>query len=1138
MTRHHVQLSTCALDIEADDVPEPPRPLALRHADYEDRYDFTTLVFDCFWSACGEHAVVISPPTIGRSPVFHAQPSGRRCDVRPLGGRLVERFLVSVPAGTTHLVLAVGDSAFNLAIQPNLSALLAGRRVIMTLSRDNHPDWIGDWIHYHRVHHGCDAVLLYDNASSRWPLGALRRHLDALAREIPVVLIDWPFSYGVPDYRLRLSHNVVDSVYSQSGMLEHARRRFLASARSVLNADVDELILARRGPGVFEAAETAPNGLVVFEGRWVENRPVEAQADPVRLPRHADFGYIERSDFTGCNSKWAVVPGRVPEEALWFIHLVYGMAGAASSLDIEMRHFKAINSNWNVDAVRSDRTRSAPTEKPPDRLVLDTELRAALEQAFAGRPERRPDEAAPPRLRAYRNRVRGGRLAASGEGAEALPALRRAAELMPEHPGFRLKIAEVEDGQGNDRAAADARAEAEDIRDGDGWVHYQRGRWLKDDGEMEAARQSFERAIEVDPGLVVAYCRIAEIERWLGRPAGALAVLERCLARAPGDAGAHAALAAELERHARLTAAIGHARTAVRAEGAEPEDWQLLARLMRRAGRLEEALEAADAGLAAEGSLADLMLGYAGKPWYVRATAFSLQPECLGLRLERAQILLALGRLEEAGRAAEAAIELRRTGVFPYQLAAAVARARGDGAAADALAEQSLDVARANLGRPVLASHPAEVRRTAPIHASEQLVSALDAAGRTAEAIVVLEETLRRLPDHAPLHHRLAMLTLKAGDRDRAREVLRSAARAMPRAVQVQLALSRLADDPAEAAAAARAAVEAEPGNPLARKALGAALDRDGDGAEAERQLRAAIELEPNDGEAWDRLGRILEQRGALAEAAEAAGQAARLLPGRADLRGRLAAILLGTGRESEALRVLQEAVADGLGSPGLLLRLADLLQQAGDLEGAIAAADEAVRLAPEEARGHRRLAALLMDAGLAARAEAHLRAALAHEPAWDLHHRLGQSLERQGRLAEAVEAMRQAVAANPGSADLRARLAALLIRDDRGEEAEETLRRAVEEGVANAPVCLTLSNLLHAKQDGDGALALAREAVRLEPGRAAAHRHLAGLLSARGEPEEAETHRREALRLEPATPDSPARDERPRKRLGQEARS
>ena len=46
-----------------------PRPLHLRQPDYEEKFDFTTVFYDCFRSLDASWCVLIGPPLINLEPV-------------------------------------------------------------------------------------------------------------------------------------------------------------------------------------------------------------------------------------------------------------------------------------------------------------------------------------------------------------------------------------------------------------------------------------------------------------------------------------------------------------------------------------------------------------------------------------------------------------------------------------------------------------------------------------------------------------------------------------------------------------------------------------------------------------------------------------------------------------------------------------------------------------------------------------------------------------------------------------------------------------------------------------------------------------------------------------------------------------
>ena len=144
-----------------------------------------------------------------------------------------------------------------------------------------------------------------------------------------IVILSWPFKYGVADWRLPLSCGIADSLYCQTGMLEHARRRFLAHSSSVLNTDIDELVITEGGSSIFELVENSTTGLLVLSGVWVENHPIRRRRASSR-PRHRDFACVSTGDQVGCETKWAVVPARVPNAAQWHVHRILGMSPSES----------------------------------------------------------------------------------------------------------------------------------------------------------------------------------------------------------------------------------------------------------------------------------------------------------------------------------------------------------------------------------------------------------------------------------------------------------------------------------------------------------------------------------------------------------------------------------------------------------------------------------------------------------------------------------------------------------------------------------------------------------------------------------------------------------------------------------------
>src|SRR6516165_1049964 len=146
-----------------------------------------------------------------------------------------------------------------LVTKPNHCNIFRERRVVLTLSRDNELQWIRDWTHFFVRKHGADAVLLYDNASTKYESDEIREVINSVPGLAVGVVVDWPFRYGIQD------HSYPEwSDFCQYGVLEHARHRFLAGARAVVNADIDEFPITKRGESLFDIALRSGTGYLKY----------------------------------------------------------------------------------------------------------------------------------------------------------------------------------------------------------------------------------------------------------------------------------------------------------------------------------------------------------------------------------------------------------------------------------------------------------------------------------------------------------------------------------------------------------------------------------------------------------------------------------------------------------------------------------------------------------------------------------------------------------------------------------------------------------------------------------------------------------------------------------------------------------
>lgn len=357
---------------------EPTRPPDHRGGDFQALFDDDILFYDGFTLPSGKIAL-LGPPFFNLKPALEtmtvtALPSRRPCRFRLRDMDRHGQVIVDAPEGTFALELVIGGKSITAAIQPGQPEIFAGRRVLMTLSRNNHLNWMRDWICYNRDVHGADAVLLYDNASTLYRPADILKTIAGIGGIAAARVVAWPFKYGPQGDG---SGKFWDSDFCQRGVLEHARWRFLQHARSAQNSDIDELVVSHNGESVFAAAERSLFGVAAYGGRWVmgtDRTPVPLYSQQ-RLHRHYSavqrpqwrrrFGLIP-TDAAGCPPKWAVVPGKCPPGAQWSIHSIGGwLPSRLVSRNFSYRHFREISDGWKYDRDSRDDFDPAIHEEDP-----------------------------------------------------------------------------------------------------------------------------------------------------------------------------------------------------------------------------------------------------------------------------------------------------------------------------------------------------------------------------------------------------------------------------------------------------------------------------------------------------------------------------------------------------------------------------------------------------------------------------------------------------------------------------------------------------------------------------------------------------------------------------------------------------
>jgi hypothetical protein len=323
---------------------EAPRSLDDRPADYERLFDFETLFYDVFRSSDSRQVICLGPPLLNCEPALSTAmfrgPAGQgavQWEYRPPRSQHQPtcRFRLTGPglAEADRIVLEMAGRELDIPIRPSGHSRFAGRRVITTLSKDNPLAWIRDWAAFNVRVHGADAVLFYDNGSVNYDMAELGRVLEGVPGVAASLIIPWNFPYGSGTG----PRNIQDSFYCQPGALEHARRRYCAAARAVLNTDIDELVpKCRSGESDFVRHSDC-----TYSERW-----------RAALRRVCPFRWLLRM-------KWIVVPGRCPDDVDWGVHDLHARQPESRRTEASWKcrprdvfywHFRQINSSrWYLE---------------------------------------------------------------------------------------------------------------------------------------------------------------------------------------------------------------------------------------------------------------------------------------------------------------------------------------------------------------------------------------------------------------------------------------------------------------------------------------------------------------------------------------------------------------------------------------------------------------------------------------------------------------------------------------------------------------------------------------------------------------------------------------------------------------------
>lgn len=360
----------------------PHTPELAKGDGYAEKFDHLSLFYDVFRSASGRHVYLMGPMATNLGAHIAAmqvrgQQSGQTPKLQVHEGRDVVIARVALPQQDTQVRLTIDGQTIDVDIQPSPDDLFKGKRVIMTISRNNKLEWIADWAHFYAKEHGANAVLFYDNNSDLYTPADIQRTIEAVEGIDTCLVVPWNYTFGMKDYDYRGPRGKRSFGYfAQPVMFPHALRKYAQTARSLLNVDIDELVISPFGKSVFKAAERALFGSIKFNRIRIENTRKASDS----LPRHGD--YVVRQKGRPARiilKKWALKPSRAwlggwqAQPGNHAIYHWFTLAGART--DFYGYHFEAVSTSWHWD-----RTEEFPFD--PKVHEIDPLLKRTLTRVF------------------------------------------------------------------------------------------------------------------------------------------------------------------------------------------------------------------------------------------------------------------------------------------------------------------------------------------------------------------------------------------------------------------------------------------------------------------------------------------------------------------------------------------------------------------------------------------------------------------------------------------------------------------------------------------------------------------------------------------------------------------------------------
>jgi len=381
---HQLTLNTADLSsfqIRRDFLRDP----ACEDESYARHYDRTTLWYDAFWR--NGRVILVCPKLKNFEPVvrsgqFHLnQKAVRISRVRHFS----RHDIIELKSRRCPQAVSITSDEFEIGTSVARAELprFANLNAHFTMSLNNDLEWIRDFASFHVRTQGLQAMVLFDNGSTDYPVSAIEEHLRGVGL-VDFLVVSVPLPYG-RTVRKTENHDG-RAQFLHTSLMNIARLRLLGHSRAVLNVDIDELVWSD-GASVFDKAATSWKGFATFRGEW--RHPIDRHA---KRSFHVDHDHIDIRP-GGCPRKYCINPRGLLGWKSWDVHSLEPLRiekllrlPKRHRTDIGYLHCSRVTTDWKFQAGGGTHPSGIARRKTDERETqFDPVTRAILDSAFSQR---------------------------------------------------------------------------------------------------------------------------------------------------------------------------------------------------------------------------------------------------------------------------------------------------------------------------------------------------------------------------------------------------------------------------------------------------------------------------------------------------------------------------------------------------------------------------------------------------------------------------------------------------------------------------------------------------------------------------------------------------------------------------------